>query len=546
MTGEGTTAPESRLSVIARALSNTRLRRVLLAYLLFNIAEWASWIALLVWAYGQDGVGGASVIALAQLVPAALLAPTAAMLLDRLPRTRALAAGYAIQSVTFLTVGLALLTSAPYTVVLVAAAVSAVAVTMTRPVHNTLLPEISATTSDLTAGNAASGIVEAAATFLGPLVSGVLIVLWGPGILLVLLGVASVVSVALTRGLGSATIWVRQHDRSGAGAFRDVIANPAARLLTVLIAFEYALVGMMDILLVVLALDLLDMAESGPGLLNSAAGIGGLVGSALTVLLVGRRRLAPAVVAGAVVAGVPIALAAAAYSPTIAFVLIAAFGAGKLFYDVASRTLMQRLLPDSLLTAGFGMQESTMMAGLAVGVLLAPLLVSMAGARGAFVIAGAFLPLAGLAAWRSLSRLDAEATVPGAVYDLLQRVPLLAVLRPRVVERLARDVVTLSEPAGAVLVREGDAGEHFFVIETGRAAVSRGDEHLRELGPGDWFGELALLRDAPRSATVTSLSEITVAVLGREPFLTAVTGAPQSLEAASDHSRRYRDIQGEQ
>jgi hypothetical protein len=545
MTSEGTPAPESRWSVITRALSNTRLRRALLAYLVFNIAEWASWIALLVWAYGQDGVGGASVIALAQLVPAALLAPTAAMLLGRLPRAKALTTGYAIQAVTFLVLGLALVW-ASYPVVLVAAAVSAVAITLTRPVHNTLLPEISATTSDLTAGNAASGIVEAAATFLGPLVSGVLIVLWGPGSLLVLLSVASLGSVALTTGLGSETTRARQHHQSGTGAFRDVIANPAARLLTVLIAFEYALVGMMDILLVVLALDLLEMAESGPGLLNSAAGIGGLVGSALTVLLVGRRRLAPAVVAGAVVAGVPIALAAAAYSPTVAFVLIAVFGAGKLFYDVASRTLMQRSLPDSLLTAGFGMQESTMMAGLAVGALLAPLLVAMAGARGAFVVAGAFLPLAGLAAWRLLTRLDAEATVPGAVYDLLQRVPLLAVLAPRVVERLAREVVIMSEPPGAVLVREGEPGEQFFVIETGTVAVRQGDDLLRELGPGDWFGELALLRDAPRSATVTSLSEITVAVLGREPFLTAVTGAPQSLEAATDHSRRYRDLPGEQ
>lgn len=296
---------------------------------------------------------------------------------------------------------------------------------------------------------------------------------------------------------------------------------------------------MTDILLVVLALDLLGLSESGVGVLNSALGAGGLIGAALTVVLVGRQRLAPALALGALAAGASLTAAGLVSVPVVAFALLALSGAGKSFFDVTSRTLVQRLLPDRLLAAVFGVQESLMMAGLAVGSLAAPLLVELAGPRTAFVAAGLMLPLAVLLVSVRLRRLDARTTIPADVLALLLKTPILAVLAPRVVERLALEAVRVEEPADAVVVREGEPGSRFYVVESGRLLVAHGEEPIREIGPGAWFGELALLRHSLRTATVTALTPVVLYAVEREPFLAAVGMARQSLQVAEEHAREH-------
>lgn len=536
-------APErsGRSAVLRRCWANPRLRRVLAAYLLFNIAEWANWIALLVWAYDRDGVRGSSLIALVQLVPASVAAPVLAGRLSRLPGPRSLRLGYAAQGLMGLVLGGVILVGAHLAVVGALAALASCAVTCTRPVHNSLLPEISDTTSELTASNSGSGSVEAAATFLGPLTSGLIVQVAGPGFVVLAMGAGSMLSWLLAAGLGRGTPRVADGaDGRATSSVRMVLRDPAARLLTSLVAAEYVLVGMMDILLVVLALDLLGMSHGGPGLLNSAIGVGGLLGATLTVVLIGSRRLSPHLVVGAAVAGVPFALAGATSSVVVAMLLIALCGAGKLFFDVTSRTFVQRLLPDRLLTAVFGLQESTMMAGLAVGSLAAPLLVAGPGPRTAFVVAGLFLPVVAMGSWWTLHRLDGAATVPPDTLGLLRSVPLLAVLTPRVVERLALFSDKAAVPAGAVVTKEGETGDLFYVVESGEVVVSHGDDHIRTLGPGGWFGELALLRaDARRTATVTAVGPVQLVTIDRHTFLTALAGTPASLTIADDYAHDH-------
>jgi MFS family permease len=531
---------EGRGAVVRQALGNPALRRVLAAYLLFNVAEWATWIGLLVWGFGVGGVRGSSEIALVQLVPGALLAAPTAALLARLPRGRALFLGYTAQTLGFLMVGLALVTDAPVAVVGATAALSAVTVSLTRPVHNALLPEISRTTADLTAGNAASGSLEALATFLGPLASGLLLAVWGAGGVLLAMSVCSAVGAALTARLVTAAprrAAVRRTADGPQGSLRTVLRNPAARLMSLLIAAEYALVGMMDILLVVLALDVLGMSDAGPGVLNSAIGVGGIAGAALTFTLIGRPRLAGPLVLGALCAGLAFALAGQAGTPVVALVLVAVSGAGKLFYDVASRTFVQRLLPDHLLTAMFGLQESFTMTGIALGTLAAPILVGLVGAQGAFLAAGSFLPLTALASYAVLRRLDAGTAVPVDVLELLMQVPTLAVLAPRIVERMARDAVAVHVPTGQGVVQQGDVGTRFYVIATGRVSVAIDGSEIRELGPGGWFGEIALLRDVPRTASVTALTDVSLWGVDRESFLASVTAVSRSVELADTHIR---------
>lgn len=532
---------EGRGAVVRQALGNPKLRRVLAAYLLFNVAEWAAWIGLLVWGYRVGGVRGSSEIALVQLIPCALFAAPAASLLGRLPRGRALALGYAAQTVGYLGVGLALVADAPRIVVGLTAAASAITVTLTRPTHNALLPEISRTTGDLTAGNAASGSLEAIATFLGPLASGLILAVWGPGGVLLVMSGCSAVGVLLTARLVTAAprsrVVRRTADGRATGALGVVLRNPDARLMSLLIVAEYALVGMMDILLVVLALDVLGMSDAGPGILNSAIGVGGIAGAALTFILIGRHRLAGALVLGAMCAGVAFALAGQAEAPVVAMILVAVSGAGKLFYDVASRTFIQRLLPDHLLTAMFGLQEAFTMTGIALGTLAAPALVGLVGANMAFLAAGCFLPLTALASYRVLRRRDAGTAVPVDVLALLMHVPILAVLAPRIVERMARDAIAEQVPAGESVLRQGDVGTRFYVIASGRVRVDIDGSEIRELGAGDWFGEIALLRDVPRTASITALTDVSLWGVDRESFLASVTAVSHSVELADNHIR---------
>ena len=531
----------SRKEVIFKALRNRRLLRVQIAYFLFNLVEWAAWIAVLVWAYDAGGVRGASALAVLQLVPSALLATPASLWLNRFDRARALTLGYAIQATALGALGLALAVAGPSALIVTLATLSAVSITLTRPVHHALLPEISETTAELTVGNSTSGWAEAAGVFLGPLICGGVILVAGPsGVVLTMAG-TSAVAAAITLRMkthavvsGASTIAVNDDQ-----LLRTVVRDPAARLLSGLVFALNALVGLADILFVVLAFDLLNMSAAGPGLLNSAAGLGQIVGAAATVALIGRRHLAAGVVLAAVVAGVSFGISGLAPGPTLAVLLIGLFGAGKLYFDIATRTLVQRLLPDRLLVAVFGLQESLMMAAYAFGSVLAPFLVVAFGPRGAFLVAGTLLPLVALLAYPRLRRLDRAAVVPADVLALLTEVPFLAVLPPRIGERLALEADFVAVQSGEVIVLEGDHGDRFFVIADGAVRVTRQDDLLRELGPGAWFGELALLRDIPRTATVTATTAASLWAVERDTLLAAVGAVTRSGEVADEHALDY-------
>ena len=542
MVTEMTAAPPGRGAVLRAAAGNARLRRVLAAYFLFAAAEWGAWIATLVWAYGVGGVRGASLMSVVQLVPAAVAAPVVAGWCERRSRARALTQGYLAQTACFAALGLALV-SGLVPLVIIAAVASCVAITSTRPVHNAILADLADTTLELTASNSLSGAGEASAAFVGPLVTGLLMMLFGPGGALLVVACWMAVSSLLVMSLTTR----RPAPHVGFSAesgfkWRPLIKDPTARIFAMTTFAEYLLLGSLDILLIVLALDILQLPQSGPGVLNSAVGIGGLVGSAGTVVLVGRRNVAGAVVVGALLAGIPVALAAASPTEVVALVLVAMSGAGKLLYDVAARTLVQRSIADQLMVSVFAMQESLMSIGIAVGAILAPLLIVVVGTSGAFVVVGLLLPALSLVLIPHLRLADARSVVSPGDVSRLQHVPFLAVVSPLVVERLVKQQTRAEVTAGAWLVRQGEPGVAFFVIESGRLEVTQNGSVLRELGPGDWFGELALLRDVPRTASIRALTDVSVVVIERGPFLSAIMGVPQSVEAARTDARRYTDL----
>lgn len=529
------------LGIFFQTAKDSTLRRSLIGYLFFNISEAAAWIALLVWAYGEWGVQGSSAVALAQLVPAALLAaPAAAWLGRRLSRPTVLALGYAGQAVGYALPGVLIALDVSGVAVILAAVVGAVAVTTTRPAYFGRLPEVSRTTADLTAANALSSMIEAVSTMIGPVLCSVAIAMEGPGAALVGCGALMAVATVVTISRREQRITDQELGIAEQGSqVRDVARNSETRVFSALALADAALLGAADILLVVLALSVLDMSEAGPGVLSAALGVGGILGSALAVRLIGRGALAGPVIVGALGAGVAFAVAGFAGEPLLAILPIAAMGAFRVSCAVGSQTLMQRLLPDHLLAAMFGLREALTMAGLALGSLLAPLLVTVAGASGAFVVAGLILPLVAVGSAAKIRALDARTSVPEDVFAALDAVPSLSLLAPRILERMAIDALRVEVEPGAVVVQEGAPADYFYVIDRGELRVTKGGVELRVLVPGQWFGELALLRRSPRTATVTAIGSCVLWAVDRDSFLGTVARSPSALQSAEDHAERH-------
>jgi hypothetical protein len=213
-------------------------------------------------------------------------------------------------------------------------------------------------------------------------------------------------------------------------------------------------------------------------------------------------------------------------------VLLGLVGIGNTLVDVSSMTLLQRSADEEMLGRVFGVLESLILGGMAVGALVAPGIVSLLGPRGALVAVGAVLPALLVLTWPGLRRIDAAARVPTEPLELLRRIAIFAPLPPPVLERLASAAAEVHVPPRAEAVAQGAAGDRFYVVRDGRATVEVDGAETGELGPGDFFGEIALLRDVPRTATVRALDELTLYALERDDFLAAVTGHAPSRAAA--------------
>ncbi len=525
------------IRVLRSAGRSPSLRRVLAGYLLFATSEFGVWVAILVYGYRVGGSLGSAIAALVQLVPSTLLAPVVAVIGDRMSREKALAFGYGAQALTMGLAATAMTASAPVWAVYLCAAAAGVSVTMTRPVYGALLPALSRTPEELTGANAVSSWAEGLGIFAGPMTAGALLAASGPGLVFAVMAFIQILAAALALGVSPDEDAVRPSEprekrrfllQGVAEGYREARQEPGALLLVLLVAGQFAVVGMLDVLCVTLAFDVLHLDPSGPGVLTAGLGVGGLAGAAVAVILMGRRQLASPFVFGALASSGPLLLLCLPSGLTLSLALLAVAGAGKSFADVAARSLLQRTVRDDVLARVFGLQEGMSMAGLAFGSVLAPVLVAWFGGRGAFVAAGLFLPLAAVASWRALRTLDARATVPGRELERLRRIPVFGPLTPLIVERLCSRIVPMAFPGGHVVIRQGDSGDFFYVLDEGLCVVTVDDRFVATLKAGGYFGEIALLRRVPRTATVTATGPVKLLALGREDFLAAVTGSRRS------------------
>jgi hypothetical protein len=509
--------------VVRVVASNRDLRRVELAFLAFSAAEWGAWIAMLVYAYSRGGATEAGLVALAQLLPAALFAPFAGR--------RSLLVGYVALTVALAATAAVLLAHGPALLAYACAAVAATVATVTRPAQAAVVPGLARTPDELTAANVIANWVESASVLAAPALTGVLLAAASPGWVFAVMAAFAASAALVVHPLRAPKFACDNLSQRSFGA-RELLGAPNVRLLVGLLGAEAVLIGALDVLYVVLAVSTLGLGGPGAGYLNAAFGAGGVAGVAATAALVGRRRLAPALLAGALAWVVAFALLAAAPSTLGAFALLAAAGAARAVVDVAGRTLLQRSVAPHLLTRIFGTVEALSMAGLAVGSLLAPALVALGGARGALAGLGALLLLAAAVTARRLAAIDAHASVPAVEIALLRSVPMFAPLDPPPLEALARSLEPVELAAGETLIRQGDGGDRYYVVADGVLDVEIDGTHVREASRGEGVGELALLVDVPRTATVAARTPARVYALARDAFLRTVTENPQSAAVA--------------
>jgi MFS family permease len=519
----------SRLAPLAKLTRNPTLRRCGIGFALFNAAEYGEWIAVLVYAYNQGGAKASGILAAAQLLPCVVIAPLLATFADRYQAGWVLVAGYAAQAVGMGLLALALLAHAPPAVVYVFAILAAPAFNATRPTMNVVLPAAVHTPDELTAGNAALGWIESAGIMVGPVVAAGVIAIGGPGWVVATFAVAMLVatwvSLPLTRSLPPA-------EPGDAGSpiadtidgFRALKGERGTAVLMGVLTSQSLYLGAMDVLFVVLAINELGIGQSGVGILNATFGAGGLIAVFVTVGLVGRRRLAPPLVAAAVIMGASVALIAVWPRVAITIPLLLLANVGRSLFDVSGRTLLQRTGTPAVLGRIFGVIESVDMLGLSLGSLVVPILIGLGGTKAAIVGVGAIMPLVTLVLLPAILRADARATVPIVQIGLLRAMALFRPLPPPQMEGVARMLEPRRAVAGEVLIREGEPGDLFYLVADGEVAVTTAAGFATTLGRGEGFGEIALLNDTPRTATVTASSDASLYTLGREEFLTAITG----------------------
>jgi MFS family permease len=522
-------------------VGNANLRRLELAWAWSIVGHWTYIVAVSVYAYDAGGKGAVGLIFALRLVPAALVAPFAGLLADRYRReavlvasalTRMLLMGAAAACVFF--------DVDPWVVYGLAVAVG-IATVPFRSAQAAITPSLARTPSELTAANAVVSTIESLAVFLGPALAGVLLAIASTGVVFsvsaAMLAVAAlfVWRIRAPRREREPEIEARTIVSEAVAGFRAIGRQPPLRVLIGLLSAQTFVGGALQVFIVVLAFESLGQGESGVGFLNSALGVGALIGGVLALSLTGAARLSRPFAIGVLAWGLPLVLLGAWPQLGLALILLGLVGAGNSYMAVAGLTLEQRAVPDDVLARVFGVIQMVWWLSLAAGALVAPQLIDWLGIQGALIGTGGALVVIVALLWRRLEQIDTIAAAPAAEeLRVLASVPIFAPLPGASIEHLAGRLVPLRLEPGAVIVRQGDAGDRFYIIAEGEVDVSEDERPISQLEVGDYFGEIALIRDLPRTATVTARTPVVLYALDREDFLAAVTGHAQSEQAAEE------------
>jgi MFS family permease len=525
-------------AALASNLRRPDLRRAQLAFGSAYAAEWSLTVALGVVAFRDGGATAVGIVALIRMLPSALIAPFVTAVADRVRRDRVLIWIGVTRAAAVGAAAVVMAVDLPTVFVYVLAVIATIPFTAFRPAHSAMLPALCETPTELTAANASRGLLDSASTLVGPLLAALLLGISGPEAVFVLTAGLSLWSALLVslidyepapRETPPAPIRIAADTADG---LRAIAAQRDVTMLFGLGAVQAVTRGALNVFTVVVAIELLETGEPGVGVLTAAVGIGAVVGSLGASVLVGSRRLAAYTGVGIALWGTPLALIGVFPAEPLALVMLAIVGAGNALVDLGYFTLFPRLMPDEVLARVFGALESLVALAVGLGAIITPLLIHLFGIRGALVAIGLMTPAIVAVAWSRLVKVDEGL---GAQADIIERLREVTMLRPlpvSTIEHLARNVREDSVEPGETVIEQGQVGESFYVIVAGEAEVKENGSLLRVLSDGDSFGEIALLRDVPRTTTVRARTPLALYALDRRHFVPTVSGYSESAAEA--------------
>ena len=510
---------------------NGALTRLLAGEFVSGVGDWLYLVAVLVVVYADSnspvllGIVGA-----ARILPYVLLSVPAGIVADRFDRRMVLLVTDAARGILMLVLVGAVMVGAPTIAIVAVAILAACFSTFFGPAIAALVPTI-VEERDLGIANSAWATLDNVAFIVGPALAGILLASGGLEVAFLLNAISfAVVAVVLWRlpipdavPSGSETADGSEAPQAG---WRDLVRPLAGPF--ILDSTTSIVGGGLGVLTVVIAIDVLGAGDAGTGYLNAAIGVGGVVAGIAGGALLARRLSVPLLLGG-LAGGVGLAWLALTGDLLTAMLAIGVAVAGLLLLDVVNTTLIQRIVPDALRGRAVGALQTSSSVLYALGSLVMPILADALGVP-AVLIGAAVVMAAGAVLALLLSESQAEPTpVDASRIRLLER-PIFAGLPPARIEAAARQLVPLAVDPGDVVVRQGDPADRFYVIDSGAMRVTQvqdGDVHLlRDLGPGDVFGEIGLLRGVPRTATVTASTPAVLYSLDASAFGELVGSGP--------------------
>jgi MFS family permease len=553
------TALRETLLSLRTIWDNRSLRRLNLALAGSIVGDWAYATAIVVWAYENGGPTAVGLWFAIRLAAMAVVTPFAATLADRFPRIAVMVGTDLLRLVIVLAVAAVIAMDGPAAVVYVLATLASLVSAPFRPAQMALLPGLVRSPEELTAANAVGSTVESLAMFVGPAIGGLLLIYTTIPVVLLVNAVTFVwsallvLSIARSDAKAAPASAVDPPDPAGpatdtegpadpeddaaesfwtqsVAGIKTLLAHPDLRLVTLLYCAQTVVAGASIVFEVTMADELLGTGAAGVGYLDSVLGVGALVGGLVAVALAPRHRLATDFGVAVLFWAVPLLLVTVWPAAGVAFLALFIIGVANPVADVNASTILQRLVPDAVMGRVFGALDAALIAAMALGSLVMPLLVQQLGLRWALAVLTAPVVLLWLATVPRLRSLD-ERLEPPAHLPLVQAQPVFQPLLQADQEAVALQLVEQRVDAGTTVLTQGEAGDRFYLLESGGVDIVRDGTVVNHLVTGDCFGEIALLRDVPRTASVVATEDSVLQTLSREGFLAAVSN-PEARTAA--------------
>jgi MFS family permease len=532
-----------RLTASARAFSATARNPCLLRSQLSFAATWtaeaAFTVAIAVVAYRDGGAGAVGVVAFVRMAPSALVVPVGMAFADRFPRDRVLMWSCVIRAAATAAAALVLATGGPHVAVYALAVVSTAAFRLFRPAHTALLPGLCHTPFELRSANVVRGLVDSLSMLLGPLAAALLLGLGSPAAVFVIAAILSLASGVLLLGLSyeapprGPSQPLRRIVHETVEGFQALVRYRDAGLLIGLALAQAMTQGFLSVFVVVVALELLGMGDPGVGLLTAAVGAGAVASSLGATMCVTGRRLAALEGIGVILWGLPLTLSGALPHTPVVLGLMCVIGIGNALVDIGLHTLPARLVPEGLLARVFGAKASLTGLSAAVGAVIAPFAIHLLGIRGALILLGLLAPALAALAWHRLRAIDAAIAQRDEGIEVLSGVAMFRPLPMPAIDYIAMHLDNVNLAADEEVFQQGDHGERFYVIEDGEADVVGDGRLIRTLRPGDGFGEIALLQNTMRTATVRARTALRLHTLDPRHFR-RIVGGHKSCEREAD------------